>query len=201
VSTDSVVPLGIATKQYVDTVAGGGGVPGAPANSIQFNNANFFGGDANLTWVPAQGLTNTLATAIGPGATIHAGTGTITPDVLTDWYNSYQDPANESVFANVASPLAICQTYSGDISTANRVMALGSRVNVKHTAVGKNAGAIVSTGAFNTLIGSGAGNAITTGFNNIWIGAAPNTSAATDSSNIVICYDLNLPVGITSFCW
>jgi hypothetical protein len=27
--------------------------PGAPVNSIQFNNAGMFGGDANLTWVPS----------------------------------------------------------------------------------------------------------------------------------------------------
>jgi hypothetical protein len=131
VNRDPTVPLGVATKQYVDSKAGG--APGAPANSIQFNNANIFGGDANLTWVPGQELTDLLATAIGPSATIHAGTGSITPNILTDWYNSYQDPVNESAFANVASPLAICQTYSADISTANRVMALSSRVNVKHT--------------------------------------------------------------------
>jgi hypothetical protein len=41
VSADPVVPLGIATKQYVDAAAGG--APGAPVDSIQFNSAGVFG--------------------------------------------------------------------------------------------------------------------------------------------------------------
>jgi len=32
------------------TASGGGGTPGAPVNSIQFNSASAFGGSANLTW-------------------------------------------------------------------------------------------------------------------------------------------------------
>jgi len=35
---------------------GGGGSPGAPNNSIQFNNAGSFAGNSNLTYVPASGL-------------------------------------------------------------------------------------------------------------------------------------------------
>jgi hypothetical protein len=51
VSADPVIPLGIATKQYVDTaVAGAAGAPADPVNSMQFNNAGAFGGSANLTW-------------------------------------------------------------------------------------------------------------------------------------------------------
>jgi hypothetical protein len=37
-------------------VPAGGGTPGAPANSIQFNNAGAFGGSANLTWTNASNL-------------------------------------------------------------------------------------------------------------------------------------------------
>jgi hypothetical protein len=50
VSADPVIPLGIAAKQYVDTVAGGGGLPADLVNSIQFNDAGAFGGSANLSW-------------------------------------------------------------------------------------------------------------------------------------------------------
>lgn len=35
---------------------GGGGTPGAPVNSVQFNSAGTFGGSANLTWDATNGL-------------------------------------------------------------------------------------------------------------------------------------------------
>jgi hypothetical protein len=47
VVANPVLPFRIATKQYVDAQAGGGGgVPGTPVNFIQFNSAGAFGGVA-----------------------------------------------------------------------------------------------------------------------------------------------------------
>lgn len=45
-----VNPTDGANKAYVDSVAGGGGTPSSPNNSIQFNNSGTFGGSSNLVW-------------------------------------------------------------------------------------------------------------------------------------------------------
>jgi hypothetical protein len=66
--SDGIVrmPDGLAVNSYGLTAAGalnvasctgcGAGTPGAPFNSIQFNNAGAFGGSANLTWNNGLGL-------------------------------------------------------------------------------------------------------------------------------------------------
>jgi len=50
--------LKIALLSQISAGGGGGGTPALPFNSVQFNNAGAFGGDADLTWNPT---TNSLA--------------------------------------------------------------------------------------------------------------------------------------------
>jgi len=47
-----------------------GGIPGGSNTSIQYNNSGAFGGDANLTWTPATGLSNLKHSAFGANSTI-----------------------------------------------------------------------------------------------------------------------------------
>jgi trimeric autotransporter adhesin len=55
-----------------------------------------------------------------------------------------------------------------------------------NTAVGTNAGALVTTGTANTLIGGSAGDAITTGSSNIIIGYFSDVSSSGGSSQFVL---------------
>jgi hypothetical protein len=117
----------------MDAAVSGGGLPAAPANSIQFNNADVFGGDANLTWTAGLGLTDVLPLAIGSSAILSLGAGAITPNNTVDIQWAYRDPVNEEPPSNVLAPLAICETYVGDISTVGYMMGLCNRVGVCHT--------------------------------------------------------------------
>lgn len=55
--------------------AGGGtNTPDPPNTSIQYNNGGAFGGDANLTWLTADGLTNLKHAAFGADAVIDQST-------------------------------------------------------------------------------------------------------------------------------
>ena len=111
---------------------GGGGTPGAPVNSIQFNNAGAFAGSANLVYISGSAtlsLTGTVsATTLSATANVSGGnirtlgqvsaTGNITGNVfigngaLLTGINANANYSN----ANVASYLP---TYSGNVTAGN----------------------------------------------------------------------------------
>jgi hypothetical protein len=161
---DPVAAIEAPTKQYVDTaVAGAAGAPGAPVDSIQFNNAGAFGGDPSLTWVSGLGLTNTQFSALGRAVTMAAGTGTITPNVVTTITTAYEDPVNQGT-SNVPTVFCIADTFSGDLSTSPGfyTTGLGVYVNSKHTGT--------TATAFQGLNISSVNTSDSTGEWNIWTG-------------------------------
>jgi hypothetical protein len=96
-----VNPLDAVNKQYVD--AAGGGDPGLPFNSIQFNNAGAFGGSSNLTYDGSSITFNGSMDFTNASSVIDftAGTGVITglqnPSGPTDAANKqYVDAATGS---------------------------------------------------------------------------------------------------------
>jgi hypothetical protein len=101
-------------------------VPGGPFNSIQFNNAGSFGGDANFDWLTGQGWVDLLHAAIGTAASINNAT----------FYPG--DPVQSLSFA-LNSVLLVNEYVSGDLSagvSANGLDGITVYTGYKHTGSG-----------------------------------------------------------------
>src|SRR5262245_20197529 len=106
------------------TAGGGGGgyPPGDGLNSIQFNaGPTTFGGDANLTWVGAKGLTDRKSLLVGSSGTI--GSPVWAPG----------DPTNAFTYTDVLSNFQINDYASGDLSTHQFIEAITAYTTFKHT--------------------------------------------------------------------
>jgi hypothetical protein len=81
---------------------------------------------------------------------------------------------------------AVKSNISGTTATGVGYRALRDSTGSDNTALGNDAGYLISTGQSNTIIGSTAGDAITTGINNCFFGYRSGTNTTVSSYNVAI---------------
>jgi hypothetical protein len=123
----------------VCTWATGGGGPGTPAGSVQFNSVSAFAGSADFLWTTGTGLTVGGATLAGSvitaGAGEHQAIGThavIDTDVFAPG-----DPVHMSVQPGKPLVLNLVQYYAGDLSVGHSRNNIATGVGLKHTGAAK----------------------------------------------------------------
>lgn len=153
---------------------GGGGTPGTPLSSVQFNNSGAFGGSANFLWNNTSGVLS-ICTTLG-------GACTVTSGVDAQAFSS--SAVGTSVgFTNATATFTILGNGQGNFNTLNAGAGSPFTVSVSGLVGGVTFGssATGTTHAFTTnsgnafINGDGSGN-----FNTLAIGVGP---ALTVSSN------------------
>lgn len=154
--------------------AGGGGSPASPTNSVQFNNAGAFGGDAGFTYVGSTTQTITLGTAtVGPTIASTTGSGTGTTFAIT----ASQGATNSSGGAfNITAGAGGATSGNGGAITVKGGGVTSGTGGAASLIGGASSGA--NTGATAAVTG-GAGGATGAGGNvNITTGAGGGTSGS-----------------------
>jgi hypothetical protein len=156
--------------------------PAAPFTSIQFNNSGVFGGSASLEWDGTDLLVPSLVLGASPSTStigvIFRGAATAADRFIHD-YSKVGDPGQSSnLFIGLGA---------GNFTLASTG---GNNLADNNIGIGKNALAVLTSGATNTVIGAnGAGGSLTTGFKNVFIGDNAGSLQATGSTNMAIGSD------------
>ena len=158
----------------------GGGTPGSPSGSVQFNNSGAFAGDAELTYNSTTNALTVNSIVISKGKeniTTNTGVGVGALSSITPQVSSVGSEHNTAVGHQAGLSL------------------FGASNN---TLIGRNAGYQITGGAGNTvggfdntIVGSSAGGSITMGTSNTLIGSAAGV-ALTSSSNTMMGYQAGL---------
>lgn len=165
------------------TLTGGGniGIGQATLFSITTGNNNLAIGNSSMlvlqdaTFNTAIGHSTMLTTI--SGATQNVAVGMYAMTALTTGSN------NTAVgFQALKNP----STHSGNTAIGTNAMTSAGFAGDQNTAVGYNAGQVITTGNNNTIIGQNAGNTITTGSGNIIIGQNQQATAPGAGSEINI---------------
>lgn len=171
----------------IDTTGGGGGTPALPFNSIQYNNAGAFGGNAGLTYVPATPLLTAAGLYIfknSSGSIGITGTGFTAPTLMGG--------SNVGIGNGTFNVINVAATGNTSIGTST---GLKLSTGDDNTYLGNQAGQEITTGNNNITVGANAGQGITTGSNNTFLGRLTGGSVTTESNNVLIGSTINIPAG------
>lgn len=115
-TTDATITFGTTPITFREFV----GIPGSPANSVQFNNAGLFGGTANFTYTAATGVVVTADADAHTCLVVKAHSGTQSAN-LQSWQKSdgtvqaYVDPTGASFTAAAGDGTNVNQgLYAGN---------------------------------------------------------------------------------------
>ena len=149
------------------TPTGGGGAPGTPLNSVQYNSASAFAGSANMTF---DGTTLTLAKdAVVNGVAVGQG--------LTSSVSSTALGTNALKLNTAVNNTAVGFNAGQAIISAT-----------DNTLVGFNAGRLISNSGNNTYIGAGVGQKATSS-QQTGIGAYALQNCIAGSRNVAVGYN------------
>ena len=193
------------------SIGGGGGTPGTPDTSVQFNDGGTFGGEPEFTYVKASNtlgvsrvvITDTLRASgfIYPPATATPSAGqviTLTTPPNTLGFTSASgvstiDALNDasSNGNNFTDSIMLGQSIiPGSNSKFNTAVGIDAMTSINggtsNVVIGYNAGSGITSGNNLTIIGASAGNNITSGSNLIVIGANANPTLGTASNEITL---------------
>ena len=174
-------------SEYEKNLGSGGGAPGSPSGSVQFNNSGAFAGDAGLTYDSTTDVLSVGGDAIINGLQVGKGRLSLSGNVrmgTTNFTNLISGNNNTAIGSDTTRSLS---------TGANNVM-VGFRAGfdmvtaTENVVIGFQAGYNCFYGNGNVLVGSGAGQAVQSGGINTFVGkeVAASSAAVTGSDNVGI---------------